>query len=124
MRKKLLLIITLVSVFCYFYTNTASARGIAPVELNIIPTANTLGKGGYSFSTGMFHYELVKASPTLVELNMGGFFRESHSVRLDSQIWLIPSRITYGISDNFDLVFGGTYSVGNTDKIIFMGTHI
>jgi hypothetical protein len=118
MQKQLVFIIITIFVCCFFYAHIAFARGIPPVELNMIPTANTLGKGGYSFSTGMFQFKTAQISPSLVGLDMGGFFRESHSVRLDSDIWLVPSVITYGISDRFDLMFGGTYSSGNTDKVV------
>lgn len=118
MQKRLLLILNLIIVCCLFYIQTAFARGIPPVELNTITTANTLGKGGYSFSTGMFYDELVKSSPSPVELDMGGFFRERHDVKIESEIYLVPSQITYGISDRFDLTFGGTYSAGNTNKIV------
>jgi len=89
-----------------------------PVNLNFIPTAETLGKGGYSLSVGMFPYELDKRTSEPMEIDIGGFFREEHDVRLQSDIWLIPSRITYGISQHLDLVFGGTYGAGDTNKSI------
>jgi len=51
-------------------------------------------------------------------IDIGGFFKESHDVKLKSDIWLIPVRIGYGLSDRLDLQLGGTYSTGDTEKTI------
>jgi hypothetical protein len=80
------------------------------VNLNLIPTAETLGKGGYSLSVGMFPYDIKKKAIEPMHIDIGGFFKEKHDVNLQSDIWLIPSRITYGISERLDFTFGGTYS--------------
>jgi len=119
MRKRLLFIM-LIAVFipCFANVYRAEARGAPPVNLNLIPTAETLGKGGYSLSVGMFPYDLTKASTEPKLINIGGFFKEPHDVKFETDIWLVPSRITFGISDNFDLTFGGTYSAGDTEKTI------
>lgn len=115
MRKMLL---ALIIITLFPFSQIAYSRGIPPVELNMIQTANTLGKGGYSFSTNMFQYKAALKSVGPMDLNMGGFFKEKHNVELDSKIWLVPSRITYGISDRFDIMFGGTYASGSTDKTV------
>jgi hypothetical protein len=119
MRKWLLYAILMTVLgFVLIYTDSAEARGIPAVNLNLVPTANTLGKGGYSFWAGMFPYDTEKAPPDPMNVDIGGFFKEMHHVKIQSDIWLYPSRITYGISDRFDLTFGGTYSMGDTDKSI------
>jgi hypothetical protein len=117
MQKRLLsMMLMVVSICCLLHTDSAEARGMPAVDLNLIPTAETLGKGGYSFSVGMFPYnEKRRAS---MDIDIGGFFKERHEVELESDIWLIPSRITYGISERLDFTFGGTYSAGDTDKIV------
>ena len=54
MRKWLCYIVFMATLtFCLAYTDSAEARGRSPVDLNLMPTANTLGSGGYSFSVGM-----------------------------------------------------------------------
>jgi hypothetical protein len=105
-----------VAICCLIHADSADARGMPAVNLNLIPTAETLGDGGYSFSAGMFAYDVIRSES--MNVDVGGFFEETHDVRIESDIWLVPSRITYGISDRFDLTFGGTYSAGDTDKVI------
>jgi hypothetical protein len=119
MRKRLSFIMfTAVLILCFANVYRAEARGAPPVNLNLIPTAETLGKGGYSLSVGMLPYALTKLSTEPKFVDIGGFFKELHDVKFESDIWLIPSRMTFGISDNFDLTFGGTYSAGDTEKTI------
>jgi len=119
MRKWLLLtILMLVLAFVLARTHSAEARGIPPVNLNLVPTANTLGKGGYTLSISMLPYDDVRSPSNPMDVDIGGFFKEKHLVSLESDIWLLPSRITYGISERLDFTFGGTYSAGDTDKTI------
>ncbi len=113
-RQLLVVMFTLLSVT---YTTVSIANNIPPVNLNLIPTAETVGKGGYSFSMGAFHHDLTKETKDPMDIT-DGFFGEKHEVSLESDMWLIPSRITYGISERLDLTFGGTYSAGDSDKII------
>ena len=118
MQKGFLPIALIITAMCCFvHTDSAEARGMPAVNLNLIPTAETLGKGGYSLSVGMLPYDLSKEMDDM-DIDIGGFFKERHHVELKSDIWLIPSRITYGISERFDFTFGGTYSAGDTDKTI------
>lgn len=120
MQKRLLLItFILASICCFIYTESVRARGMPPVNLNLIPTAETLGSGGYSLSVGMFPHDEAQKTVSPMDVDIGGFFKERHEVAIDSDIWLIPTRITYGISDRLDFTFGGTYGMGDTDKIIF-----
>ena len=119
MRNWLLSIMLIAALALYFASaNGAEARGMKAVNLNLTPTANTLGKGGYSLSIGMLPYDIEKSSPNPKEIDIGGFFKELHDVSLKSDIWLAPSRITFGISERLDLTFGGTYGIGDTEKSI------
>jgi len=119
MRRQIFFLI-LASLFCFIlaYNSNVEAQGMASVNLNLIPTAETLGKGGYSFTTGMYPYNVSAKSSKPMNIDVGGFFKELHDVKVESDIWLIPTRITYGISDRLDFTFGGTYSMGNTEKSI------
>ena len=116
--QKRLLFMTIISAItcCLLCMDNAAARGMPAVNLNLIPTAETLGENGYSLSLGMFGYDVIRAES--MDVNIGGFFKEKHDVRIDSDVWLVPSRITYGVSNRLDLIFGGTYSAGDTDKVI------
>jgi len=119
MQRRLLFMIFVVIPICYLiHIDSAESRGMSAVNLNLIPTAETLGKGGYSLSVGMFPYDIKKQAIEPMHIDIGGFFKEKHDVKLQSDIWLIPSRITYGISERLDLTFGGTYSAGDTEKSI------
>lgn len=117
MQKRVLFTTFMIAaICCLVYTQDAEARGMPAANLNLIPTAETLGEGGYSLSVGMFPYDVDDSRS--MDIDIGGFFKEKHNVRLESDIWLIPSRITYGISDRLDFTFGGTYRVGDTDKTV------
>jgi hypothetical protein len=118
MQKRFLFTtLILVSMCCLAYTDGAEARGMSAADLNLIPTAETLGKGGYSISAGMFPYSMGPKKARK-PIDIGGFFEEKHDVEIESDIWLVPSRITYGLSEHLDFTFGGTYSAGDTDKTI------
>lgn len=114
--RKLILILSV--LFLFSLTQILEANGTNPVNLNSIPCAETLGKGGYSFSTGMYPYSKKESPEDPKNVDVGGFFKELHKVELKSDIWLIPIRITYGITDRLDFTFGGTYSTGDTEKAI------
>lgn len=116
--RNLFLIIILILVSISSSSGGLEARGMFPVNLNMIPTAETLGKGGYSLSTGMFQYSIDTKTVLPMDIDIGGFFKEQHDVKLKSDIWLIPSRISYGITEKLDITFGGTYSAGDTEKSI------
>jgi len=120
MRKQIVIIALAISLFSltHIYTPKTEASETNPVNLNSIPCAETLGKGGYSFSTGMYPYSKKESPADPKNIDIGGFFKESHKVELKSDIWLIPVRITYGISDRLDFTFGGTYSTGDTEKVL------
>jgi len=115
MRKQMFIVSVL---FLFSLTQILEANGSSPVNLNLIPCAETLGKGGYSFSTGMYPYSKKESPEDLKNVDIGGFFKELHKVELNSDIWFIPVRITYGITDRLDFTFGGTYATGDTEKVI------
>ena len=119
MQKRLLIMIfALASVVHLIFADNSEVFGASPANLNLIPTAESLGKGGYSFSLGAFHYELTKRANDPVRLDIGDYLKERHGVELQTDIWLIPTRVTYGISERLDFTFGGTYSAGDSDKIV------
>ncbi len=119
MRKRFLSIMLMAALALFLtHTDDAAARGTPAVNLNLVPTANTLGRGGFSLSVGMFPYDMEKSPSDPMDVDIGGFFQEKHLVKLQSDIWLLPSRITFGISDRLDFTFGGTYSAGEPKKII------
>jgi hypothetical protein len=120
MRKQIVIIALVIFLFSLtqIYMPKTEANQANPVNLNLIPCAETLGKGGFSFSTGMYPYSIKETTVDPINIDIGGFFKEPHKVELNSDIWLIPVRITYVISDRLDFTFGGTYSTGNTEKTI------
>lgn len=119
MQKRLLLMIfALASVVLLIFADNSEVLGASPANLNLIPTAESLGKGGYSFSLGAFHYELTKRANDPMRLEVGDYLKERHEIELQTDIWIIPTRITYGISERLDFTFGGTYSAGDADKIV------
>ena len=65
-----------VPIYCLMYASGAEASGISAVELNLIPTAETVGKGGYSLSVGAFSYDLKKRTTEAVEVDAGRFLEE------------------------------------------------
>jgi len=119
MKKRFLFVILIaLSLLCFIQINDTEARGMFPVNMNIVPTAETLGKGGFGFSSGMYPYTVDKDTIQPMGLDMGGFFKERHNVNVRSDIWIIPTRMTYGLSDRLDFTFGGTYTTGDTEKTL------
>jgi hypothetical protein len=118
MKTRFTFIVIIALLFSFIIVYDIKAQGMTPVNINLIPTAETLGKGGYSFSSGMYPYSVDKDTVQPIKIDIGGFFKESHNVNVKSDIWLIPVRITYGISDRLDFMFGGTYSTGDTEKSV------
>ena len=89
-----------------------SAQLPAISHLSTIQTAEPMGKGGYSTSFGILQYSKVDLLPDLKQkVDIGGF-EESHRVTLEIETFLVPVRFTYGLSDELDLLLGGTFSTG------------
>lgn len=92
---------------------------LPPVShLSTIQTAEPVGKGGTSTTFGLFQYSKVDLLPDHSQrVDIGGF-EESHRVSLEIETFLIPVRFAYGLSDELDLVLGGTFSTGGVRKIV------
>lgn len=87
-------------------------------QLSTIQTAEPMGKGGSTTTFGLFQYAKVDLLPDHSQrVDIGGF-EESHRVTLEIETFLIPVRFTYGLSEQLDLVLGGTFSTGGVRKII------
>ncbi len=87
-------------------------------QLSTIQTAEPMGKGGSTTTFGLFQYAKVDLLPDHSQrVDIGGF-EESHRVTLEIETFLIPVRFTYGLSEQLDLVLGGTFSTGGVRKVI------
>jgi len=82
-----------------------------------MPTAETLGRGGYGTSIGMFRYEADESTDEK-RMMVGDFFQEPHKVDFKADTYLVPVKLTFGVSDYLDLTIGGTYSAGDSKKIV------
>lgn len=99
-------------------TLSLSAQLPAISHLSTIQTAEPIGKGGSSTSFGLLQYSKVDLLPDHRQrVDIGGF-EESHRVSLQIETFLIPVRFNYGLSDELDLVLGGTFSTGGVRKIV------
>ncbi len=116
-------IVSIVLSICIFSTSDAFSQSSIATHLGIMPTAETLGKGGYSTSIGMFKYKEVepndpKRNPIIQEVVIGNFFSEKHKVEYHADAELLPVRLTFGMSEYVDFYLGGTYSIGESYKSI------
>ena len=85
-------------------------------HLSTIQTAEPVGKGGSSTTFGLFQYSKVDLLPDLSQkVDIGGF-EETHRVTFQIETFLVPVRFSYGLSDELDLVLGGTFSTGACGK--------
>ena len=95
-----------------------SAQLPAIPHLSTIQTAEPIGKGGSSTSFGLLQYSKVDLLPDQRQkVNIGGF-EELHRVSLQIETFLIPVRFNYGLTDELDLVLGGTFSTGGVRKTV------
>jgi len=88
-----------------------------------VPTAETLGEGGYQLSLGMIRYrekipQNPESNPIYQKVVVGDFFKELHSVSFEAQSYLVPLNLCYGISDRLDLNLGVLLSTDQGQKII------
>ena len=99
-------------------TLSLSAQLPAISHLSTIQTAEPIGKGGSSTSFGLLQYSKVDLLPDHRQrVDIGGF-EEFHRVSLQIETFLIPVRFNYGLSDELDLVLGGTFSTGGIRKVV------
>ena len=108
---------------CLFITITGkSVFGQNPpvTQLGVMQTADTLGKGGYTTSFGMFQVDRkqLDVTPEQPQRVIIGNFEGLHNVEFEINTFLIPARLTYGIGARLDLLLGATFSTGGTRKII------
>ncbi|HIE26581.1 TPA: hypothetical protein EYP66_04780 [Candidatus Poribacteria bacterium] len=116
-------IVSVVFFITIFSTSDAFSQSHSTIHLGIMPTAETLGKGGYSTSIGMFKYEELEPNdpvrnPIIQEVVIGNFFAEKHKVEYHADAELLPVKLTFGVSEYVDFYLGGTYSVGDSYKTI------
>ena len=116
-RHQVLLIL---SVFLATAGTSLSAQSPPVTQLGIMQTADTLGKGGYTTSFGMYQVDRkeLDETPKQPQRVIIGNFEGLHNVELDVSTFLIPARLTYGIGDRLDLLLGATFSTGGAHKII------
>ena len=95
-----------------------SAQLPAISQLNSIQTAEPIGKGGSSTTFGLLQYAKVDLLPDHNQkVDIGGF-EELHRVMLEIETFFIPVRFAYGLSDELDLLLGGTFSTGGVRKSV------
>ena len=96
------------------------AQGPPVTQLGVMQTADTLGKGGYTTSFGMYQIDRKKLdiTPKQPQRVIIGNFEGLHNVEFDLNTFLIPAQLTYGIGERLDLLLGATFSTGGGQKII------
>lgn len=82
-----------------------------------MPTAETLGKGGYVTQMEVFRYEYNDRA-SAEDVVVGDFFKEQHSVVLKADKLVFPVTLIFGVGDNLDLMIGSTVTSGSMDKSI------
>jgi len=119
----ILFIIPLTLTFAVEPATAVKVEIPATPTLMRIPTAETLGDGGYQLSLSMIRYrkkipQNPKSNPILQKVVVGDFFKELHSVSFEAQSYLVPLKLCYGISNRLDLDLGVTLSTDQGQKII------
>lgn len=113
-------ILLVISAFLVIYGTPLFAQGPPVTQLGVMETADTLGKGGYATSFGMFQVDRIQLdiTPEQPQRVVIGNFEGLHNVEFDVNTFLIPARLTYGIGERLDLLLGATFSTGGAQKII------
>ena len=118
-HDKYVFICTISTLLLFMGIATPLWAQLPPIShLNTIQTAEPVGKGGSSTTFGLFQYSKVDLLPEFSQMVDIGGFEESHRVSLEIETFLIPVRFAYGLSDELDLVLGGTFSTGGVRKIV------
>ena len=117
MQHRILLILAL---FFGFTGTSLLAQGPPVTQLGVMQTADTLGKGGYTTSVGMFQIDRKKidVTPKQPQRVVIGNFEGLHNVEFEVNTFLIPAQLTYGIGERLDLLLGATFSTGGARKIV------
>ena len=113
-------ILLTLSVFFALAGTSLFAQSPPVTQLGVMQTADTLGKGGYTTSVGMFQIDRKKldVTPKQPQRVVIGNFEGLHNVELDINTFLIPAQLTYGIGERLDLLLGATFSTGGAYKIV------
>ena len=113
-------ILMILSVFSMTAGTSLFAQSPPVTQLGIMQTADTLGKGGYTTSFGMYQLDRQKLGATAKQPQrvIIGNFEGLHNVELDVSTFLIPAQFTYGIGERLDLLLGATFSTGGAHKIV------
>ena len=113
-------ILLTLSVFFTLAGTSLFAQSPPVTQLGVMQTADTLGKGGYTTSVGMFQIDRKKldVTPKQPQRVVIGNFEGLHNVELDINTFLIPAQLTYGIGERLDLLLGATFSTGGAHKIV------
>lgn len=116
-QQRILLILSTVLVVI---GTSLFAQSPPVTQLGVMQTADTLGKGGYTTSMGMFQVDRRKldTAPKQPQRVVIDNFEGLHNVELDVNTFLIPTRLTYGIGERLDLLLGVTFSTGGARKIV------
>ena len=117
MQHRILLIL---SVFLATAGTSLFAQSPPATQLGVMQTADTLGKGGYTTSFGLYQLDRkqLDTSPKQPQRVVIGNFEGLHNVELDINTFLIPVQFTYGIGERLDLLLGATFSTGGAHKIV------
>ena len=113
-------ILLILSAFLAMAGTSLFAQSPPATQLGVMQTADTLGKGGYTTSVGMFQIDRKKldVTPKQPQRVVIGNFEGLHNVELEVNTFLIPARLTYGIGERLDLLLGATFSTGGARKIV------
>ena len=113
-------ILLIFSVFLAILGTSIFAQSPPVTQLGVMQTADTLGKGGYTTSVGMFQVDRKKLdeTPKQPQRVVIGNFEGLHNVEFDVNTFLIPAQLTYGIGERLDLLLGATFSTGGARKIV------
>lgn len=117
MQHRILLVLAL--LFGFIGTSLF-AQGPPVTQLGVMQTADTLGKGGYTTSVGMFQIDRkqLDVTPKQPQRVVIGNFEGLHNVEFEVNTFLIPAQLTYGIGERLDLLLGATFSTGGARKIV------
>ncbi len=110
-------------ILCALFSLAATSllgQGPPVTQLGVMQTADTLGKGGYTTSVGMFQIDRkqLDVTPKQPQRVVIGNFEGLHNVEFEVNTFLIPAQLTYGIGERLDLLLGATFSTGGARKIV------
>ena len=87
-------------------------------QLGVMQTAETIGKGGYMTTLGLFQYEKQPIAPEQTQRVVLGNFERFHLVEFEMETFLVPIRFAYGLGEHLDMILGATFTTGGVRKVI------